>query len=106
MKCTDINLNISLRSIVTGIPMRIFDIMGAGGFVLTDYREDMLQFFVPGEDFVYYESREDLLEKIDYYLAHDDERRQIAASGHEKIAQAHTFDHRVREILDVVLNGP
>ena len=103
VKCTDINLNISLRSIVTGIPMRIFDIMGAGGFVLTDYREDMLQFFVPGEDYVYYESREDLLEKLEYYLSHDDERRRIAESGHEKIAQAHTFDHRVREILDVVL---
>ncbi|MBR0172744.1 MAG: glycosyltransferase [Lachnospiraceae bacterium] len=104
VKCTDINLNVTLRSIVTGIPMRIFDMMGAGGFVLTNYQSDLLEFFTPGEDFVYYESREDLLAKLDYYLAHDDERRKIAASGHDKIAQAHTFDHRVREILDIVLN--
>lgn len=94
-----INLNISLRSIKSGIPLRAFDIMGNGGFLLSNYQEDFLENFTPGVDFVYYESEEDLLQKIDYYLAHEEERRAIAKNGHDKVAKAHTYRDRVREML-------
>lgn len=43
-KCSKINLNITLRSIRTGIPLRVFEIMGSGGFLLTNYQEDFLIF--------------------------------------------------------------
>lgn len=98
-KQSKINLNISLRSIKSGIPQRAFDIMGSGGFLLSNYQADFLDDFIPGEDFDYYESKEDLLAKIDYYLAHDDVRRAIAGSGHNKITASHTYRHRVREML-------
>lgn len=98
-KQSRINLNISLRSIKSGIPLRAFDIMGSGGFLLSNYQADFLDDFIPEEDFVYYESKEDLLSKIDYYLAHDEERAAIAQNGHDKIANAHTFRHRVREMF-------
>lgn len=94
-----INLNISLRSILSGIPQRAFDIMGSGGFLLSNYQNDFLDFFTPGEDFVFYESKSDLLDKIDYYLTHETERIQIARNGHDKIAAAHTYRHRIREML-------
>ncbi len=98
-KRSRINLNISLRSIKSGIPLRAFDIMGSGGFLLSNFQADFLDYFLPGEDFVYYESREDLLDKIDYYLGHEEERAAIAQSGHDKVAAGHTFRHRVREML-------
>lgn len=37
-----INLNITLRSIQSGIPLRAMDIMGAGGFLLTNFQADFL----------------------------------------------------------------
>ncbi len=80
--------------------MRAFDIMGSGGFLLSNFQADFLDAFTPGEDFVYYESEEDLLQKIDYYLDHEDERAAIAKNGHDKVAAAHTFRHRVREMLN------
>lgn len=98
-KQSKINLNISLRSIKSGIPQRAFDIMGSGGFLLSNFQADFSDFFMPEEDFVYYESAEDLLAKIDYYLVHDKERRAIAQNGHDKVAAAHTYRHRVREML-------
>lgn len=98
-KQSRINLNISLRSIISGIPQRAFDIMGSGGFLLSNYQSDFMDDFVPGEDFDYYESMDDLLAKIDYYLAHDDERAAVAKNGHDKVAKAHTYRHRVREML-------
>lgn len=97
-----INLNISLRSIRSGIPLRAFDIMGAGGFLLTNYQADFFDYFVAGEDFVYYESEADLLHKINYYLTHEEERKQIAKNGHDKVKQQHTFHHRVEEMLKII----
>lgn len=99
-KQSRINLNISLRSIKSGIPQRGFDIMGSGGFLLSNFQSDFLDDFVPGEDFDYYESKEDLLTKIDYYLTHEEERAKIAGNGHEKVAKSHTYRHRVRELLE------
>ncbi len=101
-KQSKINLNITLRSIHSGIPLRAFDIMGAGGFLLSNFQADFEGLFVPGEDYVYYDTREDFVKKIDYYLKHEDERAAIAKSGHDKAAARHTFRHRVREMLDFV----
>ena len=98
-KHAKINLNITLRSIKSGIPLRAFDIMGAGGFLLTNYQTDFMDCYVPGEDFIYYESKEDMLSKIDYYLKHEDERIAIAQNGFKRTAANHTYKHRIEEIL-------
>lgn len=97
-----INLNITLRSIINGIPLRAFEIMGAGGFLLTNYQEDFNQFFVPGEDYVYFDSRQDLLTKVEYYLKNDAEREWIAENGLRKIQEQHTYLHRAEEMLSYV----
>lgn len=86
-----INLNISLRSIQSGIPLRCMDIMSCGGFLLTNFQNDFLRHFTPDEDFVYYEDEADLLKKIDYYLTHDEKRRAIAQNGYEKTRTEHSF---------------
>lgn len=100
-----INLNITLRSIVSGIPLRAMDIMGAGGFLLTNYQEDFGEYFVPGEDYAFYEGMEDMVDKIDYYLAHDREREQIAANGCKKVREEHSYEKHLARMLDIVLEG-
>lgn len=80
-----INLNITMRSITSGVPLRVFDILGAGGFCLTNYQAGIAEHFEDGKDLVMYSSPEDMMEKIEYYLSHDSERLQIAESGHEKV---------------------
>lgn len=98
-KHAKINLNITLRSIKSGIPLRAFDILGAGGFLLTNYQSDFMDCYVPEEDFVYYESKEDLLSKIAYYLKHEDERIAIAKNGFKRTAENHTYKHRIEEMV-------
>mgnify|MGYP005980030723 CR=1 FL=1 len=46
--------------------------------------------------------KEDLINKCDYYLEHDNERRQIAANGFGKVNEFHTYKVRLKEIFDVV----
>lgn len=101
-RLSKINLNITLRSITNGIPLRGYDIMGSGGFLLSNYQVDLARHFIPGEDYVYYESRKDLMDKIGYYLKNEEERRNIAKNGHDKVMREHTFDVRLRQIIDIV----
>lgn len=98
-KCSKINLNITLRSILSGIPLRAFDILGAGGFLMTNYQADFADCYTADEDFVYYENIEDMKNKISYYLSHEDERAAIAKNGFEKTKAFHTYRHRVDEML-------
>lgn len=99
-KNSKINLNITLRSIRSGIPLRAYDIMGAGGFLLTNYQSDLIDFFVPGEDFAYYDGIDDLLAKIEYYLSHEKERIEIAQNAFEKVSREHTYKSRITTMLE------
>lgn len=90
-----VNLNITLRSIKSGIPLRAFDIMGSQGFLLTNYQEEFLDHFVPKEDFVYYTDTDDLMNQIEYYLSHEKERLEICRNGYEKVLRSHTYEKRV-----------
>ncbi len=97
-KNSKINLNITLRSIGSGIPLRCFDIMGCGGFLLTNYQADLFELFEQDKDFVYYKDYEDMLAKVEYYLSHDEEREAIARSGYEKVKRGHTYENRLRSL--------
>jgi spore maturation protein CgeB len=99
-----INLNISLRSIKNGIPLRCMDILASGGFLLTNFQSDFLRHFVPDRDFVYYEGKEDLLKKIDYYLSHEDERKSIAESGYDMLRRYHSYEVIFDQIYDIVFS--
>lgn len=96
-----INLNITLRSIKNGIPLRAMDIMGAGGFLLTNPQNDFSRHFEDGTDYVSYKSTEDLLNKIEYYLSHEKERKEIAQNGWKKVCEEHTYKQRIQEMLTI-----
>ena len=97
-----INLNPSLRIIQTGIPLRAFDIMGAGGFLLSNYQEELVEYFMNEEDMVIYESMEDALAKIEFYLSHEDLRSKIATNGRRKTLENHSLQGNLEKILKVV----
>lgn len=94
-----ININTTLRTIKTGIPLRCLDIMGAGGFLLSNYQEDLCKYFKVGRDFAVYENLQDLLEKTQYYLENEDERMKIAINGWKNIQRFFRSDLRMDEII-------
>mgnify|MGYP003296372588 CR=1 FL=1 len=97
-----INLNITLRSIQTGIPLRAFDIMGNGGFLLTNYQEDYMEYFEPDKDLVMYASYEEAAEKVIYYLKNDEERKKIANNALNKVMKEHTYTDRVNVMCSFI----
>ena len=102
-KSSKVNLNISLKIIQSGIPLRVFDILSCGGFLLTNFQPEMPEFFEIGKDFVVYESIEDLYAKADFYLRHDTEREKIAQHGYDTICKYYTFRQQMEKILKEAL---
>jgi len=97
-----ININITLRSILTGIPLRVVDILGAGGFCLTNYQAELSEYFENGRELVWFETPDDMMDKAEYYLAHDNEREIIARSGREAAEKVFSYDVLLPKILSQV----
>lgn len=94
-----INLNITIKPIQTGLSLRIWDVLGCGGFLLSNYQQEIPEYFEIGKDLDCYESMEDLKQKTAYYLSHDDIRQEIALNGYEKVRTLHTYEMRILTII-------
>jgi len=79
---------------------RTFAIAGCGGFqLIDDTRPDLAQFFAPGRELDTFSDAADLEKKIDYYLAHEDERRAMAEAAQARAYREHTYKHRLEAVL-------
>ncbi|MDE6208121.1 MAG: glycosyltransferase [Lachnospiraceae bacterium] len=95
-----INLNITSKSIKTGISQRVFDVLACRGFLISNYQEELFEYFTPGEDLEIFSSIEELNAKIKYYLTHEEERTAIADHGYNTILKYHSVEMRVKDILN------
>lgn len=96
---SDVNLNISLKTIRSGIPLRCIDVLACGGFLISNYQEELAEYFRLGEELVTYGDLEELVYLTDFYLKDEARRKQIARCGQERIRKDFTYE----KALDVIL---
>ncbi len=96
-----INLNITSKTIESGIPQRIFDILACGGFCLTNYQPEIAEYFEDGLELVMYQGMEDLEQKVKYYMEHEQERAYIAQNGRRKIEEFFALGKRIQYLLTI-----
>lgn len=94
-----ININSTVPTIRTGIPLRVWDILGCGGFLLTDYQEELLEHFQQGKHLSIYEDTEELLDKAEFYWKHDELRQKAAQESQKLVLTEHTWDARIQKML-------
>lgn len=87
-------------SMLDDLNMRTFEIMATGTMLLTNWIPTIEEVFEDGKHLVLYRSLDEMVDKVKYYLAHDEERERIAQAGYEEVIAKHTIQHRV----DVMLN--
>ncbi|MCM1037843.1 MAG: glycosyltransferase [Ruminococcus sp.] len=97
-----INLNITLRCIESGVPLRIFDIMSVGGFVLSNYQQEMTELFEEDKEIVLFRTPEEMLEKADYYLHHDKERIRIGINGYKKVKECYSYGCQMQKLIAIL----
>ena len=84
------------------INFRTFESTAVGAMLLTNYTPNLEKLFEIGKDVVIYESPHDLMNKVDYYLNHSDEREAIASSGRSRSMNHHTYDVRSQKLIDLI----
>jgi spore maturation protein CgeB len=81
---------------------RLLRIIGCGCCAISHSFPGLEKDFVPGHDIVTYSGNSDLIEKCNYYLRNEDERRKI---GNNAFITAHskcTWDVRCRELIELI----
>jgi spore maturation protein CgeB len=87
---------------INGISSRVFEVLCCGGFVLTEYRKDLEEYFDIGREIDVFSSPEEAKEKIDHYLSHPEERQKMARLGRDKVISGLTISHAAQRMLDVL----
>lgn len=100
-----INLNMTIRPIQKGLSLRIWDILGCGGFLMCNLQEELFDHFIPGQDLETFSSIEELVDKCEFYLSHEDIRQKIALSGYEKVKAHHTYALRMKSLFETVVTN-
>lgn len=94
-----------MRGLVPGrsrqIKARVFEVPGAGGFLMTENAEGLDHFYCVGKEIVVYEGISDLVDKIAYFLSHVEERDRIAMAGHVRTRNEHTYEARFQKLLHI-----
>jgi len=90
---------------VEGLSNRSFEVTGCGAMFMTDHvREDIKRAYIEGKEVVLFKNEKDFREKIIYYLEHDDERELIAQAAYKHTIQEHTYNNRVKQLLETIEN--
>lgn len=82
--------------------MRVFEAMACKKPLITNklgVESGFSELFTAGEDYLEYSNQEELLEKVKYLLAHEEEIKKIAEKGYKKVIEKHTYKIRVKEMI-------
>ncbi|MCR5813963.1 MAG: glycosyltransferase [Desulfovibrio sp.] len=96
--CQDISFNCTSQQMKGAVNQRVFDCPASGGFVLTDWREQLEDLFTPKE-MVCYREADEIPDLVRYYLAHAKERQRFAQNARKRVLACHTWTHRLQSLL-------
>ncbi|HJQ75042.1 MAG TPA: glycosyltransferase [Gaiellaceae bacterium] len=82
--------------------MRLYEATGVGSLLLTDAKQNLGELFEVGREVVAYRDEDELVEAVEHYLGHEDERAAIAAAGQRRTLADHTYAVRMRELSDIL----
>ncbi|HEV2380398.1 MAG TPA: glycosyltransferase [Terriglobia bacterium] len=85
---------------VEGVNCRLFEAAGCGAFQIADWKPALPELFEPEREIVTFRSREELREKVDYYLARPEERQVIADRAYARAHREHTYENRLQRMFE------
>ena len=99
-QASKININVTKLMLKTTVNQRVFDVPACGGFLLTDYREDLGMLFELDKGMICYRSIEELEKKVSYFLENPDERKAVSLAGQRRVRAEHGYEHHLAFIFD------
>jgi spore maturation protein CgeB len=100
-----IGFNVHNRGDYTVGSYRLFDLPANGVMQISDGGEYLDEFFKVNEEIVGYKDVDDLIDKLHYYLEHNEERKCIALNGYRRVIKDHRFRYRMRQVGELIERG-
>ena len=86
------------------VNMRLFEVLATGSFLLTENVPTIGDFgLIDGQHFVSYLDLDDAVAKAMYFIKYEDKREKIAKDGMEAVLAGHTYQHRAKEVLNIII---
>lgn len=82
--------------------MRLFEATGVGSCLITDWKANLAELFEPDNEVLTYRHADECVEKVNYILEHESERRAIAEAGQQRTLREHTFTSRAARIAEII----
>lgn len=102
--CTKIGLCLLCKRHPDQSTTRTYEIAACGTFMLAERTDEHRELFEEGKEAEFFGSDEELIDKIKYYLSHDNERKRIAAAGRERcIKSGYSNNERFKEVINKIL---
>ena len=83
---------------------RIAEIALTKSFVLSEYAPGIEKIFELGKEIEVFHDKEELLQKVKYYLAHEDEREEVAQKGYERALRDYDNDIALPRVVRDIYN--
>jgi spore maturation protein CgeB len=87
---------------IEGVNCRLFEAAGCGAFQIADWKPALPDLFEPEKEIVTFRTQQELKEKVDYYLTHPEERREIAERAYVRAHREHTYEMRLQEMFEIL----
>ena len=94
-----VNINLTQVQNLDSVPQRIFHLLAAGGFVLTNGSPVLSELFQSGRQLVMFASPAEMVERVRYYLEHERARVKLAEHGHDAFMAEHRMAMRLAVIM-------
>lgn len=92
----------SMPHIRKSMSARMYTAVGCGAFYMCRHVEGIEDVMLPDKEIVTFHNEDEMLEKIKYFLNREDERQKIAKAGRERILREHTYDIRIRQMIEII----
>jgi spore maturation protein CgeB len=87
---------------IEGVNCTLFEAAGCGAFQIADWKPSLPELFEPEREIVTFRTRQELKDKVDYYLAHPEERHEIAHRAYVRAHREHTYEIRLRRMFGIL----
>ena len=99
----NLNIHIDVAGDYAG-NIRLFEVTGVGSCLLTDWKKNIVDIFLPDEEIVTFKSKEECLSKVRYLLNHPSEIKRISEAGKKRCLRDHSYEVRSKQFYEIIVN--